>query len=116
MSADDLKRLREQWEAHELREFLDRQPESRERYETLSGIPVQRVYTPEDLANTSFEAIGFPGRYPFTRGAYPTMYRARPWTIRQIAGFGTAEDTNRRFRYLIDHGQTALSAASTCPP
>ena len=115
MSADDLKRLREQWEAHELREFLDRQPESRERYETLSGIPVQRVYTPEDLANTSFEAIGFPGRYPFTRGAYPTMYRARPWTIRQIAGFGTAEDTNRRFRYLIDHGQTALSAVFDMP-
>jgi methylmalonyl-CoA mutase cobalamin-binding domain/chain len=115
MLPDELKRLREEWEKNELREFLDRQPESRERFETLSGIPVQRVYTPEDLDGTPFEAIGFPGKYPFTRGAYPTMYRARPWTIRQIAGFGSAEDTNRRFRYLIDHGQTALSAVFDMP-
>ena len=88
--------LLEDWEDKELAEFLKKQPESKQRYETLSGIPVKRVYTPED--ETPFEEIGFPGRYPFTRGPYPTMYRGRNWTMRQIAGFGTGEDTNKRFR------------------
>src|SRR5262245_19401837 len=88
-----------EWEAGELREFLDRQPESRSDCHTGSGIPVKRVYTPEDIADTPFEDIGLPGRYPFTRGPYPTMYRGCLWTMRQIAGYGTGEDTNRRFKY-----------------
>ena len=104
---------REEWERNELREFRERQPESKERYETLSGIPVERVYTPEDAP--SFEEIGFPGRYPYTRGPYPTMYRGRLWTMRQIAGFGTGEDTNKRFRYLIEQGQTGLSVDFDMP-
>src|SRR3989304_6323901 len=106
---------RRAWEAEELKAFLERQPESRPAYRTGSGLPVQRVYTPEDVANTPFEEIGLPGRYPFTRGPYPTMYRGRRWTMRQIAGFGTGEDTNRRFRYLIAQGQTGLSGDFDMP-
>jgi methylmalonyl-CoA mutase N-terminal domain/subunit len=103
------------WEADELREFLARQPESRAEYRTGSGLPVQRLYTPADVADTPFDAIGLPGRYPFTRGPYPTMYRGRLWTMRQIAGFGTGEDTNQRFRYLIAQGQTGLSVDFDMP-
>src|SRR5438270_6726319 len=101
------------WEQKELREFRSRQPESKDRYETASGIPVHRVYTPEDAV--PFEEIGFPGQFPFTRGPYPTMYRGRNWTMRQIAGFGTGEDTNKRFRYLIQQGQTGLSVDFDMP-
>ncbi len=107
--------MRLDWEAHELREFLERQPESKPAYHTASGIPVKRVYTPEDAAGTPFEEIGLPGRYPFTRGPYPTMYRGRLWTMRQIAGYGTGEDTNKRFRYLIEQGQTGLSVDFDMP-
>ncbi len=85
--------LRQAWEAGELRAFLDRQPESRPEYRTLSGVPLQRVYTAEDLADLRQEDLGLPGQYPYTRGPYPTMYRGRLWTMRQIAGFGTGEDT-----------------------
>jgi methylmalonyl-CoA mutase cobalamin-binding domain/chain len=110
-----IRKQREAWEANELREFLARQPESRAEYRTLSGLPVKRVYTPEDVADTPFEAIGLPGQWPFTRGPYPTMYRGRNWTMRQIAGFGTGEDTNGRFRYLIAQGQTGLSVDFDMP-
>src|SRR2546428_6495982 len=102
-----------EWEQNELREFRKRQPESKDRYETASGIPVHRVYTPEDAL--PFEEIGLPGQFPFTRGPYPTMYRGRSWTMRQIAGFGTGDDTNRRFRYLIEQGQTGLSVDFDMP-
>src|SRR5882724_7626004 len=110
-----IRRQRERWEAGELREFQARQPEARPEYRTVSGLPVKRVYTPEDVAATAFEAIGLPGEWPFTRGPYPTMYRGRTWTMRQIAGFGTGEDTNRRFRYLIAQGQTGLSVDFDMP-
>jgi methylmalonyl-CoA mutase cobalamin-binding domain/chain len=106
---------RQDWEERELKEFVEKQPESQKKYETLSGIPVHRVYTPEDLAGTPFEDIGLPGRYPFTRGPYPTTYRGRTWTMRQIAGFGTGQDTNQRFRYLIANGQTGLSVDFDMP-
>ncbi len=107
--------LRRDWEARELREFLARQPETNPPDRTVSGLPVKRVYTPEDIADTPFAEIGLPGRYPFTRGPYPTMYRGRLWTMRQIAGYGTGSDTNRRFRYLIDQGQTGLSVDFDMP-
>src|SRR5881296_1223510 len=118
LDPDAIERIRamqRDWEANELREFLERQPESRPEYRTGSGLPVARVYTPADLAGTGFEDIGLPGRYPFTRGPYPTMYRGRLWTMRQIAGFGTGEDTNGRFRYLIEQGQTGLSVDFDMP-
>ena len=103
------------WEAKELAEFLARQPEAQTDYRTGSGLPVQRLYTAEDIAANPPGDIGLPGRYPYTRGPYPTMYRGRPWTMRQIAGFGTGEDTNGRFRYLIAQGQTGLSVDFDMP-
>lgn len=106
---------RQDWESHELREFTKRQPEARTEYQTASGLPRKRMYTPEDIATTAFEDVGLPGRYPFTRGPYPTMYRGRNWTMRQIAGFGTGMDTNRRFKYLLEQGQTGLSVDFDMP-
>src|SRR5919202_987457 len=82
-------------------------------FTTLSGEPIRALYTEEDLPPS--ESIGLPGEYPFTRGVYPTMYRGRLWTMRQFAGFGTAEETNARFRYLLEHGQTGLSTAFDMP-
>src|SRR5712691_11297689 len=106
---------RAEWEATELKASLERQPDLRSEHRTLSGLPLKRVYTPEDVAGTPMEDIGLPGQYPFTRGPYPTMYRGRLWTMRQIAGFGTGEDTNRRFKYLIAQGQTGLSVDFDMP-
>jgi methylmalonyl-CoA mutase, N-terminal domain len=89
-------------------------PERSGGFTTLSGEPVRALYTPEDVGSFE-ERIGFPGEYPFTRGVYPSMYRGRLWTMRQFAGFGTAEETNERFRYLLEHGQTGLSTAFDMP-
>jgi methylmalonyl-CoA mutase cobalamin-binding domain/chain len=102
------------WETDELASFTARAPESREFYRSGSGMPVERVYTPADLPD-DWSEIGLPGRYPYTRGPYPTMYRGRTWTMRQIAGFGQAEETNKRFRYLIAQGQTGLSVDFDMP-
>jgi methylmalonyl-CoA mutase N-terminal domain/subunit len=89
-------------------------PERSAGFSTMSGVPVRPLYTPEDVGGFE-ERIGFPGEYPFTRGVYPSMYRGRLWTMRQFAGFGTAEETNERFRYLLEHGQTGLSTAFDMP-
>jgi methylmalonyl-CoA mutase, N-terminal domain len=89
-------------------------PERRDSFTTLSGEEVGALYGPEDVGPFE-ERIGFPGEYPFTRGVYPSMYRGRLWTMRQFAGFGTAEETNERFRYLLEHGQTGLSTAFDMP-
>ncbi|MGI9557278.1 MAG: acyl-CoA mutase large subunit family protein, partial [Solirubrobacterales bacterium] len=103
--------------AHQWREDVyGRQPERDALFETLSGHPVEPLYTEEDLADHDAERDqGFPGEFPYTRGVYPSMYRGRLWTMRQFAGFGTAEETNERFRYLLDHGQTGLSTAFDMP-
>src|SRR5215217_3309301 len=84
-------------------------------FTTLSGEPIQPLYTRQDLPKHPDAAIGLPGEFPYTRGVYPSMYRGRLWTMRQFAGFGTAEETNARFRYLLDHGQTGLSTAFDMP-
>lgn len=105
----------EHWESNEVAAFLNKQAERKEQFFTTGDIPVQRVYTAADVAETPIEDIGLPGRYPFTRGPYPTMYRSRVWTMRQIAGFGTGEDTNKRFKYLISQGQTGLSTDFDMP-
>lgn len=105
----------ERWEALELAPFLERQAERQGVFTTESGQEVKLVYTPADLANVDWESIGLPGQYPYTRGPYPSMYRARLWTMRQIAGFGTAADTNERFKYLIKQGQTGLSVDFDMP-
>ena len=91
----------------------ERKPETR-LTSTISGLPVDELYSPENVRIDYERALGNPGEYPFTRGIYETMYRGRLWTMRQFAGFGTAEETNERFRYLLEHGQTGLSTASTC--
>jgi 2-hydroxyisobutanoyl-CoA mutase large subunit len=103
---DDIAKELDDWERNEVAAFLNKQAERKPEFFTLGDIPVKRVYTALDLADTPVADIGLPGRYPFTRGPYPTMYRSRLWTMRQIAGFGTGEDTNRRFKYLIEQGQT----------
>ena len=90
-------------------------PERDADFTTLSGEPVKPLYTEADLPADRDAAIGVPGGFPFTRGVYPSMYRGRLWTMRQFAGFGTAEETNERFRYLLDHGQTGLSTAFDMP-
>ena len=105
----------EDWESNEVAAFLNKQAERKEQFFTTGDFPVQRVYTAADTEETPLEDIGLPGRYPFTRGPYPTMYRSRVWTMRQIAGFGTGEDTNERFKYLISQGQTGLSTDFDMP-
>jgi methylmalonyl-CoA mutase, N-terminal domain len=96
------------------RERFSRTPQRDALFSTLSGEPVEPLYGPEDVGPFD-ERIGFPGEFPFTRGVYASMYRGRLWTLRQFAGFGTAEETNERFRYLLDHGQTGLSTAFDMP-
>lgn len=104
-----------EWEQNTVAPFLQRQPESRSDYRTASGMPLKRTYTALDVADTPLADIGLPGNYPFTRGPYPTMYRGRNWTMRQIAGFGTGADTNKRFKYLLAQGQTGLSTDFDMP-
>jgi methylmalonyl-CoA mutase N-terminal domain/subunit len=115
-AADDIKRAQQAWEEQVLKRTLSRAPERRERFETTSGIEVERLYTPRERAEERYvERVGFPGIYPFTRGVQPTMHRGRFWTMRQYAGFGSAEESNRRYRYLLEQGQTGLSVAFDLP-
>ncbi|MCI4331651.1 MAG: methylmalonyl-CoA mutase family protein [Thermoplasmata archaeon] len=102
------------WEAEILTPALARSPERRSEFTTLGGIPVDRLYTPLS-SDREFEEIGYPGEYPFTRGVHPTMYRGRVWSMRMFSGFGTPEDTNARFRYLLQHGESGLSIAFDDP-
>ncbi|HEX3561769.1 MAG TPA: methylmalonyl-CoA mutase family protein, partial [Solirubrobacterales bacterium] len=103
--------------AHEwLAEVYERLEEREALFETISGQELKPLYTEEDRAGSDPERdLGYPGEYPYTRGVYPSMYRGRLWTMRQFAGFGTAEETNERFHYLLDHGQTGLSTAFDMP-
>src|SRR5437868_589395 len=103
------------WEQNEVKSFLGKQREKRDQFYASGGFPVKRVYTALDVKDTPVDDVGLPGRFPFTRGPYPTMYRSRNWTMRQIAGFGTGEDTNKRFKYLISQGQTGLSVDFDMP-
>jgi methylmalonyl-CoA mutase N-terminal domain/subunit len=101
----------ERWE----RETFGRAPERDAPFSTISGEPIKPLYTESDLGSDPERTIGLPGEYPYTRGVYGSMYRGRLWTMRQFAGFGTAEETNERFRYLLEHGQTGLSTAFDMP-
>jgi methylmalonyl-CoA mutase N-terminal domain/subunit len=103
---------RRRWEKRTVAPAAKRVPERQDAFSTQSGMPVQRLYTPEDTANLDYQRdLGYPGEFPYTRGVQPTMYRAKPWTMRMFAGFGTAEETNERFKYLLSQGQTGLSVA-----
>ena len=108
---DELKR----WQEKILKKTLERFPERKDEFETSSGIPVPRLGLPSQPASDYPEGLGFPGEYPFTRGVQPTMYRSRLWTMRQYAGFATAEESNQRYRYLLEQGQTGLSVAFDLP-
>lgn len=112
---DEIRARQAEWEADELAATLAVRAEEKDVYETESGIALKRVYTAADVADIPADEIGFPGAYPFTRGAYPTMYRGRPWTIRQVAGFGNPEATNQRYKYMIQTGQTGLSTDFDLP-
>ncbi len=118
-SEDELRKIAEakqKWHQSMVAKVVARYPETKPRFETSSGIQVERAYTPADVRELDYlEDLGFPGDYPFTRGVQPTMYRGRLWTMRQYAGFGTAEETNERFRYLLKQGQTGLSVAFDLP-
>ncbi|MBT9172916.1 MAG: Methylmalonyl-CoA mutase [Syntrophomonadaceae bacterium] len=110
-----LRSKKEEWDRKTTAQ-LARSPERKQEFKTDSDVPVQRLYTPVDIADLSYEReLGLPGEYPFTRGVQPTMYRGRLWTMRQYAGFGTAEETNGRFKYLLEQGQTGLSVAFDLP-
>src|SRR5579875_3838025 len=112
---DSLKAARDRYN-QSVERALKRGGERRERFATTSGIEIKRLYDPSDIAELDYESdLGFPGEYPFTRGVQPTMYRGRLWTMRQYAGFGTAEESNRRYHYLLEQGQTGLSVAFDLP-
>jgi methylmalonyl-CoA mutase cobalamin-binding domain/chain len=114
--SEDIAEAKREWEQQTLFPFTERRPERRDVFRTLGGLPLERVYAPDDLAEHDYlRDEGFPGEFPYTRGPYPTMYRAQPWTMRQIAGFGTADDTNARFRFLIAQGQTGISTDFDMP-
>ncbi|HEY0022155.1 MAG TPA: methylmalonyl-CoA mutase family protein [Longimicrobium sp.] len=104
------------WTERAVTPALGRHPERREQFQTTSGVEVDRLYTPDDVAGLDHDCdLGYPGEFPFTRGIQPTMYRGRFWTMRQYAGFGTAEETNTRFKLLLEAGQTGLSTAFDLP-
>ena len=116
MSREAISKQIRDWEEKVIAKVLAKTPERRALFETTSGIDVKRLFTPLDAPEEAYtDSQGVPGHYPFTRGVQPTMYRGRFWTMRQYAGFGTAEQTNERYKYLLDHGQTGLSVAFDLP-
>src|ERR687883_727442 len=106
----------ERWEQETLAPVLERQPERKKSFQTVSLEEVERLYTPDDIEDLDFARdTSYPGEFPYTRGIHPTGYRGKLWTMRQFAGFGTPEETNARFKYLLEHGQTGLSVAYDLP-
>jgi len=114
MKEQSFQEIKDEWQKN-VEKRLQKSPERQNRFETSSGIEIERVYLPEDPTEQYAEKVGLPGEYPYTRGVQPTMYRGRLWTMRQYAGFGSAEETNQRFKYLLEQGQTGLSCAFDLP-
>jgi len=115
MDNTEIKRIKEAWEAG-VEKDLEKRPERKKEFTTISGLPMNRLYTPLEVGELEYERdLGFPGEYPFTRGVQPTMYRGRLWTMRQYAGFATAKESNERYKYLLEQGQTGLSVAFDLP-
>src|SRR5512147_2007911 len=109
---DELKKSLDTWEETSLKKALSSLPERADEFITTSSEPINRLYTPLDVADVDYASdLGLPGEYPFTRGVHPTLHRSNLWTMRMFAGFGTAEETNQRFKYLLEQGQTGLSIA-----
>ncbi|NTW77009.1 MAG: methylmalonyl-CoA mutase, partial [Syntrophaceae bacterium] len=113
---EKIKTAGEIWEKENIQKSLNREKERKEVFTSISGTPIKRLYTPLETADLNYnEELGYPGQYPFTRGVQPTMYRGRFWTMRQYAGFGSARESNERYRYLLNQGQTGLSVAFDLP-
>src|SRR2546430_1517511 len=119
---DILEQAKEEWRKTDLARAVQKSPLRRPEFHTDSGIPIPDLLTPADVGDPSAADVekyqrdlGFPGQFPYTRGPQPSMYRGRLWTMRQFAGFGTPEDTNKRFKYLLEHGMTGLSTAFDMP-
>jgi methylmalonyl-CoA mutase N-terminal domain/subunit len=116
---DKIKKIKEKrvsWERNCYLKAIKENPERKQKYKNLSEIEIKNLFTPEDIAHLDYpKDIGFPGEYPFLRGIHSTMYRGKLWTMRQFAGFGSAEETNQRYRYLLEHGETGLSVAFDYP-
>ena len=102
----DMKAGYDRWIKEVYSPWVEGSPEVKERFETASGIPLKPTYTPDDIASLSQSDLALPGVYPYTRGVYPSMYRGRQWTMRMFSGFGTPEDTNKRLKLLLAHGET----------
>ena len=107
----------DRWTSATLKKTLDRRPERQQQFISTSSVPVRRIYTPLDIADLDYgRDLAMPGEFPYTRGIHSTMYRGRLWTMRMFSGFGSAEETNQRYKYLLKQGNMGLSVASTCPP
>src|SRR6185369_16836423 len=115
-ASNKLQEAEREWEERTLKPTLKRMPESKKTFTTTSLAPIERLYTPASIPDFDYETeLGFPGEPPYTRGIHATGYRGKMWTMRQFAGFGSAFDTNQRFKYLLEHGQTGLSVAFDLP-
>ncbi|MBN1860080.1 MAG: methylmalonyl-CoA mutase family protein [Candidatus Thermoplasmatota archaeon] len=119
MNKEGIKQIEEKrkhWEDHVYSKTIQQNPERRQKFKTLSDLEIKNLYTPEDIARLEYlKDVGFPGEFPFLRGVHPNLYRGRLWTMRQFAGFGSAEETNKRYHYLLEHGETGLSVAFDYP-
>ena len=114
--SEAIKASLDDWDKNKVGKAISEFPERKGKFTTSSDLEVRRLYTPLDLEDMDYEEdLGFPGQYPYTRGVQPTMYRGRLWTMRQYAGFGNAEESNQRYKYLLDQGQTGLSIAFDLP-
>jgi methylmalonyl-CoA mutase N-terminal domain/subunit len=113
---EEIKKEKENWQKNCYKPLVTKNPERKQVFENLSGNEIKNLYTPEDISHLDYlKEIGFPGQYPFLRGVHATMHRGRLWTMRQFAGFGSAEETNKRYKYLLEHGETGLSVAFDYP-
>ncbi|MDA4126012.1 MAG: methylmalonyl-CoA mutase family protein [Thaumarchaeota archaeon] len=114
-AVDDIKKGVKQWHEEVYRGWTEKFPEARQEFQTATGIKVKPIYTPADVADSNYSDQGYPGVFPYSRGVHPTMYRGRPWTMRMFSGYGTPEDTNKRLKLLLEHGETGLSVAFDMP-
>jgi len=113
---ENIKKKKNEWKNNCYSKHVKKHPERKENFKNLSLIDIERIYTPDNIDHLDYEKnLGFPGIYPFLRGIHPTMYRGRLWTMRQFSGFGSAEETNLRYKYLLEHGETGLSVAFDYP-
>ena len=116
MDYDKIKKEKKKWQKDNYEKLIKKHPERKEKFENLSSNEIKNLYTPDDISHLDYlKDFSFPGEFPFLRGIHSTMHRGRLWTMRQFAGFGSAEETNKRYKYLLNHGETGLSVAFDYP-